>query len=118
MQDSSDILRKNRTRERRYAFDRVFSSQTPQVFLSIFSRSYSGNPIRSWKACLLTVCKKSAVFDMTCPSLLDGVLAGGNATVFAYGPTGAGKTFTMVGTPSDPGPLFDFGASCSFRFVP
>ena len=31
MQDSTDILRKNRSRERRYAFDRVFSSQTPQV---------------------------------------------------------------------------------------
>ena len=29
--------------------------------------------------------------------------AGFHATVFAYGATGAGKTFTMVGTPEHPG---------------
>ena len=29
---------------------------------------------------------------------LDGVLDGFNATVFAYGATGAGKTYTMLGT--------------------
>ena len=32
-----------------------------------------------------------------------GVLDGYNATIFAYGPTGAGKTFTMSGTEDDPG---------------
>jgi kinesin family protein 18/19 len=30
-------------------------------------------------------------------------MGGYNATVFAYGSTGAGKTHTMLGTPSDPG---------------
>ena len=34
------------------------------------------------------------------------VLQGYNATVFAYGSTGAGKTFTMIGTPSEPGIMF------------
>jgi kinesin family protein 18/19 len=29
---------------------------------------------------------------------LDGSLSGFNATVFAYGATGAGKTYTMLGT--------------------
>lgn len=29
---------------------------------------------------------------------MDGVLLGYNATVFAYGATGAGKTYTMLGT--------------------
>lgn len=29
--------------------------------------------------------------------LIDEVLAGYNCTVFAYGQTGTGKTFTMVG---------------------
>ncbi|KNC50056.1 kinesin motor domain-containing protein [Thecamonas trahens ATCC 50062] len=42
------------------------------------------------------------VFAMTLP-LLDDVLAGVNACVFAYGATGAGKTYTMAGTPSEPG---------------
>ena len=35
--------------------------------------------------------------------VLQGVLKGVNATVFAYGATGSGKTYTMVGTDKDPG---------------
>ncbi|OMJ86997.1 hypothetical protein SteCoe_11396 [Stentor coeruleus] len=37
------------------------------------------------------------VFNKTTMFLLEGVLSGYNATVFAYGPTGAGKTYTMLG---------------------
>ncbi|RKP21684.1 kinesin-domain-containing protein, partial [Rozella allomycis CSF55] len=64
-----------RTKEHRYAFDRVFSAATSQM----------------------------EVFEHTTKPLIDGVLDGYNATVFAYGATGAGKTHTMAGTPSDPG---------------
>ena len=32
-----------------------------------------------------------------------GYLQGFNATVFAYGATGSGKTYTMVGQPNNPG---------------
>ena len=35
--------------------------------------------------------------------LIAGVLLGLNTTVFAYGATGSGKTYTMVGSPTDPG---------------
>ena len=35
--------------------------------------------------------------------LINGVVQGYNATVFAYGATGAGKTYTMLGTPTSPG---------------
>ena len=38
------------------------------------------------------------VFDKSVKFALDGVLEGYNATVFAYGATGAGKTYTMLGT--------------------
>ena len=34
--------------------------------------------------------------------MLDEVLAGYNCTVFAYGQTGTGKTFTMEGVSNDP----------------
>lgn len=34
------------------------------------------------------------VFNQTTKFLLDGVVNGYNATVFAYGATGAGKTYT------------------------
>ena len=35
--------------------------------------------------------------------MLPGILEGFNATVFAYGATGAGKTYTMLGTGDNPG---------------
>lgn len=35
--------------------------------------------------------------------LVDSVLAGFNGTIFAYGQTGTGKTFTMEGTAEEPG---------------
>ncbi|XP_067884608.1 kinesin-like protein KIF22 [Heterodontus francisci] len=35
--------------------------------------------------------------------ILSHVLMGQNASVFAYGPTGAGKTHTMLGSPEQPG---------------
>ena len=34
---------------------------------------------------------------------MDGIIEGFNATVFAYGATGAGKTYTMLGTQSEKG---------------
>lgn len=43
------------------------------------------------------------VFQSAVCDLLDKVCDGFNATVFAYGMTGSGKTFSMQGTPEDPG---------------
>ena len=39
-------------------------------------------------------------------TIIDSVLDGYNATVFAYGATGCGKTHTILGTPEDPGVIF------------
>ncbi|KAL4687598.1 hypothetical protein H8959_019726 [Pygathrix nigripes] len=43
------------------------------------------------------------VYQATTKSLIEGVISGYNATVFAYGPTGCGKTYTMLGTDQEPG---------------
>lgn len=67
-----------RNKDVRYAFDRVFDSTASQT----------------------------DVFEETCKPLLDGILNGYNATVFAYGATGCGKTHTISGTPQDPGLIF------------
>ncbi|CAM9483359.1 unnamed protein product [Ectocarpus sp. 4 AP-2014] len=64
-----DPLRVNRTREKRYAFDYVFDATATQ----------------------------RAVYENTTKFLIQGVVDGYNATVFAYGCTGAGKTYTMIG---------------------
>lgn len=60
---NKDILRVNRSREKRYAFDFVFDPECPQPH----------------------------VYENTTKFLIHGVLDGFNATVFAYGNTGAGK---------------------------
>jgi kinesin family member 18/19 len=46
---------------------------------------------------------KEEVYDATTRALVQKVVQGGNATVLAYGATGAGKTYTMVGTAEEPG---------------
>ena len=46
------------------------------------------------------------VYEATTRNLLDSVLDGYNATVFAYGATGCGKTHTITGTLQAPGVIF------------
>ena len=71
-------LRKNRTREKRYAFDFAFDETT----------------------------ETDRVFQVTAMNLCGAVLEGFNSTVFAYGATGAGKTHTMLGNADKPGIMF------------
>ncbi|KAK3485569.1 uncharacterized protein B0T23DRAFT_50430 [Neurospora hispaniola] len=61
-----------------FAFDRIFDENASQV----------------------------EVYQGTTKGLLDSVLDGYNATVFAYGATGCGKTHTITGTPQSPGIIF------------
>ncbi|WPH01696.1 kinesin-like protein 6 [Acrodontium crateriforme] len=46
------------------------------------------------------------IYEATTKNLLDSVLDGYNATVFAYGATGCGKTHTITGTAQQPGIIF------------
>ena len=43
------------------------------------------------------------IYQKTTQNLLPGIIEGFNATVFAYGATGSGKTYTMLGTISKEG---------------
>ncbi|XP_060030098.1 kinesin-like protein KIF19 [Erinaceus europaeus] len=74
-EDPEDTLRAHRSREKTFVFDMVFDEHATQ----------------------------EDVYCATTRHLVDGVLAGYNATVFAYGPSGAGKTFTMLGLDAQPG---------------
>jgi kinesin family protein 18/19 len=65
-----DYLRVNRSREKKFAFDCAFDARASQ----------------------------KQVFERTTGPLIEDVLNGFNATVFAYGPTGSGKTFSMCST--------------------
>ena len=62
-------------KESQYAFDFAFPEQTPQ----------------------------EDIYHFTTETLIEKVMNGFNATVFAYGATGSGKTYTMVGNDNEPG---------------
>ncbi|TPX14384.1 uncharacterized protein E0L32_005580 [Thyridium curvatum] len=46
-------------------------------------------------------CKQADIFDFSIKPTVDDILNGYNGTVFAYGQTGAGKSYTMMGTSID-----------------
>lgn len=53
------------------------------------------------------VCGQTAsnndIFELTTKDVLASLMEGYNCSVFAYGATGAGKTFTMIGSKENPG---------------
>lgn len=46
------------------------------------------------------------IYQNTAKPSIDAVLDGYNSTIFAYGATGCGKTYTITGTPENPGIIF------------
>lgn len=42
--------------------------------------------------------KQQEIYNQVCKPIVDGVLEGYNGTIFAYGQTGTGKTYTMEGS--------------------
>ena len=65
----------NQIKEQQFFFDYVFDKNTSQ----------------------------QAIYENTTKNLLTGIIDGFNATVFAYGATGSGKTYTMLGTSKEKG---------------
>ncbi|KAK3923397.1 Kinesin-like protein KIF18A [Frankliniella fusca] len=77
IQKGRDMLKKQ-NKNMQYLFDRVFGPEAD-----------NGN-----------------VFEGSTKSIINSVLDGFNCSVFVYGATGAGKTFTMLGTKENPGITF------------
>ncbi|XP_038687170.1 kinesin-like protein KIN-8A isoform X2 [Tripterygium wilfordii] len=73
--NENDYLRLKRLRGRHFTFDASFPDSTPQ----------------------------HEVYSVTTAELVESVLQGRNGSVFCYGATGAGKTYTMLGTVENPG---------------
>ncbi|KAJ8623006.1 hypothetical protein MRB53_031535 [Persea americana] len=71
----NDYLRLKRVRGRHFTFDASFPDSTSQ----------------------------QEVYATTTADLIEAVLQGRNGSVFCYGATGAGKTYTMLGTVENPG---------------
>ncbi|CAA0218532.1 unnamed protein product [Arabidopsis thaliana] len=73
--NENDYLRLKRLRVRHFTFDSSFPETTTQ----------------------------QEVYSTTTGDLVEAVLEGRNGSVFCYGATGAGKTYTMLGTMENPG---------------
>ncbi|OIW18547.1 hypothetical protein TanjilG_13299 [Lupinus angustifolius] len=73
--NENDYLRLNRIRGRHFTFDASFTDSATQ----------------------------QEVYLTTTSELVEAVLQGRNGSVFCYGATGAGKTYTMLGTLENPG---------------
>lgn len=85
MEDPDDILRANRSREKTYMFDVAFDYSANQVFpLSGESKCFFQRAVRVTHP--LPV--QEEVYRATTKGLIEGLISGYNATVFAYGPTG------------------------------
>ncbi|NWX29526.1 KIF24 protein, partial [Notiomystis cincta] len=61
-------------------------------------------------------CTNQDVYMKTAYPLIQHIFNGGNATCFAYGQTGAGKTYTMIGNQRSPG-LYALAAKDIFRHL-
>ncbi len=54
----------------------------------------------SFDAVFAPECKQEYIYEESAFSLVESVVEGYNGTIFAYGQTGCGKTWTMMGDPA------------------
>ncbi|XP_044257303.1 kinesin-like protein KLP2 [Tribolium madens] len=87
-QSQTELWLKHGASEKNYTFDKVFGCGASQA----------------------------EVYDVVVRPLVDSMLLGCTCTVFAYGPTGTGKTYTMVGDTVNPS--VDFINDSSVGMVP
>lgn len=104
LEDPDDILRAHRSREKTYMFDVAFDYTATQVGLSVkpmwpikssifqYFLHYNTGMYGIRADCNgrnLPVCyEQEEVYRATTKGLIEGLISGYNATVFAYGPTG------------------------------
>lgn len=96
--------------DRMLIFDPPETNPLAKMQKNAFPNSFKGSRIREHKFVFDRLFDEDAsqndVYQSTTRPLLDSVLDGYNATVFAYGATGCGKTHTISGTPDYPGVIF------------
>nr|KAF6471469.1 kinesin family member 3B [Molossus molossus] len=72
------------------------SVKNPRGVAHEMPKTFTFDAVYDWNA------KQFELYDETFRPLVDSVLQGFNGTIFAYGQTGTGKTYTMEGVRGDP----------------
>ena len=68
MENKKNLDVLHRSKEQRFAFDKIYRNESSEK-----------------------------IYEETVKGLVKTIVTGKNGTVFAYGPTGTGKTYTMLG---------------------
>ncbi|XP_071795698.1 kinesin-II 95 kDa subunit-like [Asterias amurensis] len=92
------------TKEKAEKYERVVDMDVPRGVITIKNpkstleppKQFTFDSVYNWNS------KQRELYDETFRSLVESVLNGFNGTIFAYGQTGTGKTYTMEGVRSDP----------------
>lgn len=87
-EDKFNVFSNKEKEIKKVLIDSVYSPQN-FTFDRIYSTSYNSQ----------------AIYKETCRNITKSVISGYNGTIFMYGQTTSGKTFTMLGTPNSPGIL-------------
>lgn len=72
-----------------------FKASMSDISAPTMKKTFTFDAVYDWNS------KQMDLYDETARPLVDSVLEGFNCTIFAYGQTGTGKTFTMEGVRSD-----------------
>lgn len=70
--------------------------KNPKAGQSDVKKNFTFDTVYDWNS------KQRDLYEETFRDLVENVLSGFNGTIFAYGQTGTGKTFTMQGVKNDP----------------
>jgi hypothetical protein len=82
----------------------VFSSKEKEIKKVLMDSVYSPQNF-TFDKIYSTSYNSQAIYKETCRNITKSVISGYNGTIFMYGQTTSGKTFTMLGTPNSPGIL-------------
>ncbi|XP_052801351.1 kinesin-II 95 kDa subunit-like [Mya arenaria] len=74
----------------------IIELKNPKLSAAEPKKTFTFDSVYDWNS------KQRDLYDETFRDLVDNVLQGFNGTIFAYGQTGTGKTFTMQGVKNDP----------------
>ncbi|KAI9187811.1 hypothetical protein H9P43_002202 [Blastocladiella emersonii ATCC 22665] len=89
-------------KERAQGFTKVVTFDSPTSVTLVSPKSPEDTKQFTFDAVFDEQSEQLQVYDATARSIVDAVLSGFNGTVFVYGQTGTGKSFSMQGIPDNP----------------
>lgn len=88
-------------KEKKDGYEHIVRVDQPNA--SIYVKNPQGQEVQyTYDFTFPESCTQEDIYEMTAAPIVSGVLEGINGTIFAYGQTGTGKTYTMDNVPEGP----------------